>query len=99
MKFLLYGPRLEARSIKQKFQHEVWNSTVKAEQTRLLSCLLYGFKKGKARKIGRTSGEFKHLHCLHFPSQFHQDNKIEKKSSLELMVKEEIRVLFNFLLF
>ena len=36
-----------------------------------------------------------HLHCLHFPSKFRQDNN----SILELIIKEEIRVLFDFLLF
>ena len=47
MKFLLYGPSLRARSINKKFQPEVWNFTVKPEQTRLLSCLLYGLRQAK----------------------------------------------------
>ena len=59
MKFLLYGPNLWARSIKQKFQPEFWNFTAKTDQTRLLSCLLYGFREAKRekREIERTSVE------------------------------------------
>ena len=54
MKFLLYGPSFWARSTKQKNQPEVWNFSVKPKQTRLLSCLLYGFRCAK-REIERTS--------------------------------------------
>ena len=35
-----HGPSLLARSIKQKFQTEVWNFTVKPKETRLLSFLI-----------------------------------------------------------
>ena len=55
MKFLPYGPSLLARSIKKKFQPEFWSFTVKPEQTRLLSCLSYGFRKAKRAWIERTS--------------------------------------------
>ena len=52
MKLLLYGPSLWARSINQNFQPEVWNFTVKPEQTRLFSCLLYGSRQESERNRG-----------------------------------------------
>ena len=87
MKFLLYGPSLWARSIKQKFQLEVWNFTVRPEETRLLSYLLYGFRYAKREKRREL------LHCLHFPSQFRQDNS-EKKSSARIVKEDTCFVRF-----
>ena len=86
MKFLLYGPSLWARSTNQKFQPEYQNFTVKPEQTRLLICLLYGFRQAKRAKQREL------LHCLHFLSQFCQNNKIQKRNHQN----SQIRVLFNF---
>ena len=62
-------------SINQKLQLEVWNFTVRPEDTRLLSCLLYGFRY---RQIVRGL-----LHSLHFPSQFRHDNKFQKRNVLQ----------------
>ena len=95
MKFLHYGPSLWTRSINKKFHSEVWNFTVKTEQTRLLKVVYY---MASDMQSARKKSEI--LHYLRFPSQFRQDNNIlGKKSSSERIVKEEIRAFFSFSLF
>ena len=52
----------------------------KAQANKVIKMFIIWLLIGKAREIERTSGEFKHLQSLHFPSQFCQDNKIQKRN-------------------
>ena len=73
--------------VQNKFQPEVWNFTVKPSRAVIKLFIDVWLQIGKAREIERrTSSEFgavkyaNHLHCLRFLSQFHQDNKIQKRN-------------------
>ena len=91
MKFLLYGRRVWASSAQRSSARSL-KIYSKAQANKVIKLFIVWLQKGKAREIERTST------LSSFSSQFLRDNKIQKRN-VELIVKEETRVLFKFLPF